>query len=927
MSYKGMRWFKCDLQMQTPADAGHWRGAPGADATAAEMFIQRCLDEGIGCIAITDHNFASKDFIDLLRTANEKLSKKSSVPPIHIFPGFEIEADVGKGLHALAIFDADLPLDTIDHRLTQCGVAPPRFDGKGAAKSSTKNLRDILREVQTKRADGRLEGLVICAHPMGEHGIFDKDSIADWLQREEWTNNDLLTVEIPKPVDQMNKRWQALFANGSDCFTDWKRIRPIGRFMSSDCKAYTEAEDEGNYIGKRFCWVKMSEPSIESLRQASLDYESRTWFEEKQPEALHTHVTSIRVTGAKFLKDQEISFSPHLNCIIGGRGSGKSTVLEYLRIALRAFPHDFREGAETAAAKQLRRIRSTLSSTSSIEVGLIHRGVKERINFTGNAGMGAISGREVIDESTVFQQFGVLAFSQDEITELASERSFLSIVDETAHAKLAEIKRTESEQKSELRGLYEVRRSRVNLERELKTVEQSLAEVQRQLEASSELQGELKSLQLAEESVVTARGYADLASEVESELDNLSQWLKSQFAGLPDVGEKSASSDVLNALRTRLVAGVQAAQSALEQQRGAFLKSTDLGEDSADLALLDKRSADAREALEAACAKRGVSSAALHQLNELADEQARLMRLVTDVNGKLQDLRQKEARIPEAQTRLFHIWSSRAVARRAELEQILKSPTMPRTASGKPILEPTITSSGDRKSFLDYWSRHAPDGRSVLGREWNGDSGIGNAIFDAFCASGEPGSPVWWLDARLNDESLTSPEAVQKNRKHLEEYRSREWERWEEMLLHWNEDGGDIKLLRNDDTVAGSLANKDLSDGQRNTAILSLLLARGEGPILIDQPESELDSSFLYTELVPMLRQAKKGRQLIVVTHNANIPVNGDAELVYALESVGGRGVPKAEGGLDREVVTQAVVDIMEGTEEAFRRRQEKYHF
>ncbi len=237
MSYKGMRWFKCDLQMQTPADAGHWRGVPGADSTAAERFIQRCIDEGISCIAITDHNFASKDFFDLLKTANEKLSKNFDITPIHIFQGFEIEADVGKGLHALAIFDADVPLDTIDHRLTQCGVAPPRFDSKGAAKSSTKNLRDILREVQTNRADGRLEGLVICAHPMGAHGIFDKDSIADWLQREEWTNNDLLAVEIPKPVDQMNKRWQALFANGSDCFTDWKRIRPIGRFMSSDCKA------------------------------------------------------------------------------------------------------------------------------------------------------------------------------------------------------------------------------------------------------------------------------------------------------------------------------------------------------------------------------------------------------------------------------------------------------------------------------------------------------------------------------------------------------------------------------------------------------------------------------------------------------------------------------------------------------------------
>ena len=227
---------------------------------------------------------------------------------------------------------------------------------------------------------------------------------------------------------------------------------------------------------------------------------------------------------------------------------------------------------------------------------------------------------------------------------------------------------------------------------------------------------------------------------------------------------------------------------------------------------------------------------------------------------------------------------------------------MPQTATGNPILEPTVVAGGDKRAFLDHWARYAPDGRSALGRAWNGERGIGNAIFDAFASSGERGNPVTWLNARLEDASLECPEAVEDYRAQLADYRSREWERWEEMLLHWNEDGGDIKLRRNDDTVAGSLANNDLSDGQRNTAILSLLLARGEGPILIDQPESELDSSFLYTELVPMLRQAKKERQLIVVTHNANIPVNGDAELVYALESIGGRGVPKAEGGLTEKV-------------------------
>ena len=118
-----------------------------------------------------------------------------------------------------------------------------------------------------------------------------------------------------------------------------------------------------------------------------------------------------------------------------------------------------------------------------------------------------------------------------------------------------------------------------------------------------------------------------------------------------------------------------------------------------------------------------------------------------------------------------------------------------------------------------------------------------------------------------------------------------------------------------------------LSEGQRNTVLLNLMLARGEGPIVIDQPEDELDSSFIYRTLVQDLRAVKSRRQLIVATHNANLPVNADAEQIYALEARDGRGKLRAQGGLDRKAVAAAVLDIMEGSEQAFKQRSEKYHF
>lgn len=75
------------------------------------------------------------------------------------------------------------------------------------------------------------------------------------------------------------------------------------------------------------------------------------------------------------------------------------------------------------------------------------------------------------------------------------------------------------------------------------------------------------------------------------------------------------------------------------------------------------------------------------------------------------------------------------------------------------------------------------------------------------------------------------------------------------------------------------------------------------------------------------IRAAKSKRQLIVATHNANLPVNADAEQIHALEARDGRGKPRVKGGLDRKDVAQAVLDIMEGSEQAFKRRSEKYHF
>ena len=116
------------------------------------------------------------------------------------------------------------------------------------------------------------------------------------------------------------------------------------------------------------------------------------------------------------------------------------------------------------------------------------------------------------------------------------------------------------------------------------------------------------------------------------------------------------------------------------------------------------------------------------------------------------------------------------------------------------------------------------------------------------------------------------------------------------------------------------------SAGQKTTAILTFILAYGNRPLLLDQPEDDLDNRLVYDLVVKRLKNAKQNRQIIVVTHNANIPVNGDAEYITSMDSDSRYIKIKAEGTLDNEVIRKEICDVMEGTEYAFGMRAKKYH-
>ena len=147
-----------------------------------------------------------------------------------------------------------------------------------------------------------------------------------------------------------------------------------------------------------------------------------------------------------------------------------------------------------------------------------------------------------------------------------------------------------------------------------------------------------------------------------------------------------------------------------------------------------------------------------------------------------------------------------------------------------------------------------------------------------------------------------------------------------------DKDLGAIAAAHIDDAITlelldGSVFKKsqEVSIGQRCTIVLPVLLTRHGGILVVDQPEDHLDNSFITSTVVEALRNRHPDDQLIFASHNANIPVLGEADLVVALGSDGKRGFVTHSGALMDTESVRAITDVMEGGVDAFRRRAEFY--
>ncbi|MFH0997397.1 MAG: AAA family ATPase [Pseudomonadota bacterium] len=671
--------------------------------------------------------------------------------------------------------------------------------------------------------------------------------------------------------------------------------------MSSDAKALTQGENNDNYIGKRFSWIKMSTPSIESLRQAFLDPESRICLEPRPPQVTHTHIQSIEINNTKFLKDQTVVLSPYLNCLIGGRGSGKSMLFESMRLGLRG-ETAFKDVSEHVAVLQINRLRGTFQNDTRVLLHVFHDDLEDDF-VVDNSGMAArVENRDLADPSTVFRRLEALIFSQEEITQLArQQKSLLDFIDNLARDRIEGHRNRAREIIERLKITRQVDDKIRRLDGELSSLKQEVEELGRQLAAKTTVQEELKKHRAAQE----AKRYLDKlsikAEETNNRLTAIAEELEAEPPPLGSRVENFPDPDFFRQAEEKISAAYQGLALSLKIASEALVTSVaNATSKHADWPNVHRSIEKTEKDFHAACEDKGLTIEEAEKLRE-TEQQHRVKKAACQAKQAERDGAAKgRTDVEKLLEELTQCWLAETQTRQEILDEITGSYTMPRTESGEAIVKTSLIFAGNRDNFLKLWGELSPARNTKVGRLWDhysrdgAEDNIGDKIFNAFLQShagqeneAKVGNPIQFLEMNWNNEQEW-PAIAHEFRDDITRVRKEKREKWFELMMTRISDAADLTLLRSDGSKAGSFQRGDLSTGQKNTAILSLLLARGTGPVLIDQPEDEL---------------------------------------VYALKAEGGRGTCLSQGGLDRPDVARAVLNIMEGSEEAFRRRQEKYHF
>jgi len=305
--YTKARFWKCALQVN-PYSYIQYRGTTHgmSEEQYNQELLKICQEENIKVIGIADHG--NVDGVDAVRDL-------MSVNGIVVFPGFEISSS--EKAHFVCLFAEDTTTDNLNRYLGNLELLDPE---KGVRPSKL-SAEQLLQKVD------ELDGVVYAAHCTGANGVLKI------RLNHVWKNPLLKAAQIPgtledlKGVDDDFYRKVLLNKNA-----DYKRERPVAILNARDVATPETLRDP-----MASCLIKMTKPCFASFKQAFLDPESRVRLNSDVPEKYYSRIERVKFTGG-YLDGLNVEFSEHLNAVIGGRGTGKSTLLESLRYGLEIMP-------------------------------------------------------------------------------------------------------------------------------------------------------------------------------------------------------------------------------------------------------------------------------------------------------------------------------------------------------------------------------------------------------------------------------------------------------------------------------------------------------------------------------------------------------------------------------------------------------------
>ena len=896
--WPGSRWWRVDLHTHSHAsyDFGNLADRQSPDWAA---WIQAARDAGLHAVAITDHNTAQG--IQHLQS----VALQDDDSPV-LFPA--VEATASDGIHLLLLLDPNATQQHVEKILADIDIS---VDDQGTQEGqSSLSILNILDNCGN-------EALIIGAHVNGPKGILTQyDSGMPLIKI--LNHPHLLAVEID-PERESSDKWLDGQQPGVN--------RSIPQVWSSDSHDY-------HSLGTRFTWIKMTTPSYEGLRLALLDGDEslkpsrQSSFNDPNNNHASLAIESISVANAKYIGRKEpvtVYFNPWLNTIIGGRGTGKSTIVDFCR---KTFRRDFElDGSDTSDEGSLRKIFDSRMSdyskqgeglaTASTVVEAVYRKDGERfvVSWSSDGSAQAIcriDGEErVAEDGNISELFPVRIYSQKQLFALAQDpNALLTVIDQSSRVNEAEIQRTTKQHNEHYLSLRAQSRAARSSTENLPDRQAALRDVERKLNIlqDGENAAILNAYRLRRQQDDTWQAILHTAlSKIDAIELSANDLAVPDLEHTPDTERDDASESLINthANVRQVVEGLK--QDVLTLITEAKQK-IDEAQSSSDASLWNtaKSESEARfEALSATLAQEGVASideydSLLHQAASLKQEIARIE----------QDTRRSEELNNDAQEVLKGYRKLRRELSDRRL-QFIDAET-----SGE-IIRVTITPYGSCDTLRDTLAAAFGTDSFENDRE---------AIFKKICPNSEEEWDWRILDAVLSElaaiRSGVDPSWTVKDRRFLSAIRKATPESIDRLALYLPQDTVTVEYQDQNNKKWKDLSQG--SPGQQTAALLAFVLGYGSEPIILDQPEDDLDNTLIYDLLVSRLREAKFERQVIVVTHNPNIVVHGDAELLISLASVRGRTTITRQGGLQEESVREEICRVMEGGREAFERRYQR---